>query len=267
MSADCGIWRILPFTTGSAERQLAQTEALWRAVAAGEAPETLRWYGYDAPAVVLGVGQRETALDQAACREARTAVVRRASGGAAVLANGAMLALDVALPAASPLAAADVVESYRWLGMVLAAALRGLAPYEAGRIVLVGAAEARADQQAQQAAQPRSAGALRGLACFGTLSPYEVALARPDSAPPAKLVGLSQVRKRGVVLFQVGVYARWRGADLAGLLMLAPEERHALAGELDRRIASLTEIGLGTVDLPALMTAVNAGATEALKRG
>ena len=38
------------------------------------------------------------------------------------------------------------------------------------------------------------------------LSPYEVGYVTCDRATPAKLVGLSQIRKRGVVLYQAGLY-------------------------------------------------------------
>jgi lipoate-protein ligase A len=258
-------WRVLPYTHASAARQLAQTEALWRSVMAGEAPATLRWYGYDASALVLGVGQRGREADEAACRAAGVAVVQRASGGAAVLAHHDMLALDVALPADSPLAVADVVESYRWLGEVCTQALRGLAPRDAERVVLVGTEEARADQREQRSATEGTGEALRGLACFGTLSPYEVGLRDSASGRMAKLVGLSQVRKRGVVLYQAGLYVRWRSEALAGLLALPAGQREKLAGELDRRIASLEDVGVSEPDVPALVAAINAGAAAALR--
>jgi lipoate-protein ligase A len=232
-------------TLATAAEQLARSEALWREVAAGEGPPTMRWYGYSAPAVVLGVGQSLQAVDAEAARAAGVAVVRRASGGTAVLADETMLALDVAVPSVHPRAGSDILEAYRWLGEVFRDALASLAsPGVAGRIGMVTVAGARADQAAQRQARPGSPGALRGLACFGTLSPYEVVLSGAGGAPDRKLVGLSQVRKRGVVLYQVGLYRTVRAGDLARLLALPEDERARLAAELPRRVAGVESLGL-----------------------
>jgi lipoate-protein ligase A len=244
---------------GSAAAQLAATEALWKAVAAGETPPTLRWYGYRGTALVLGVGQRDEVVDSVAAAAAGVEVVRRSSGGAVVLANEALLALDVAVPEDHPRAGRDVVAAYRWLGEAFAAALRLSAPRAAPAIKLVEVDQARRDQQAQREAAPGSPQAQRGLACFGVLSPYEVMLdgaAREDGEdgrPARKLVGLSQVRKRGVVLFQAGVYMRFRGVDLAARLALPPASRGPLADELDRRIAALSGVGIDSRVVPELM--------------
>src|SRR5437867_3850737 len=56
---------IVPYSMAAAAEQLARSEALLRAVAAGEAPATLRWYSYDDPAIVLGVGQPASTIDEA----------------------------------------------------------------------------------------------------------------------------------------------------------------------------------------------------------
>ncbi|MBI3972346.1 MAG: hypothetical protein HY332_13785 [Chloroflexi bacterium] len=259
--------QIRQYERAGASEQLATSEALWRAVAAGEAPPTIRWYGYSAPAVVLGVAQQMAVLDEAACAAHGLEIVKRTSGGAAVLADRRMLALDVALPASHPLAIADVVEAYRWLGEVFLSALREVAANAVdlypNRITLVSAAEARADQQAQRSAGRCTADGLRGLVCFGTLSRYEVARRRGgesgdgESAGLAKLVGLSQVRKRGVVFFQAGLYTDFDSSLLAGVLAVPAQTRPALEAELRRRVASLAACSLGEAHLPAVMDAFN----------
>jgi lipoate-protein ligase A len=255
------VWRVLPFTTGPAEWQLRQSALLWQQVASGQAPATLRWYGYDSPALVLGVGQRSTDVDEPACRAAGIAIVKRSSGGSTVLVNQWAYALDIALPAVSPLAGHDVIEAYRWVGDVFARVLREMAPTEASRIQVADVALARADQASQRSAPPDQPASLRGLSCFGVLSPYEVVL-HATEADFAKLVGLSQVRKRGVVLYQVGLYARHSGADLAGFLGIPPTVQASLAVELERRIASLEDIGLSTMHVQRLMAAFNHQAPE-----
>jgi lipoate-protein ligase A len=247
-------WRTLPLHVGSAAEQLALTETLWRVVAGGAGP-TLRWYTYASPALVLGVSQQQSAVDQVACAAAGVDVVRRSTGGVTVYASRGMLALDAALPASHPLAVADVVEAYRWLGEACLSAVRALSPQQAERLVLVSLEEARLDQQAARVGPLDTPRHLRTLACFGTLSPYEVAVRREDGSL-AKLVGLSQLRKRGVVLFQAGLYTSPSNAHLTRLLPLSDQQAEALAAKLDRRVAGLNEIGLGGTDWPALIAAV-----------
>jgi lipoate-protein ligase A len=256
-------WRVIPHSRAGAGAQLARSEALWQDVAGGAAPPTLRWYGYAAPAVVLGVGQSPELVDAAAARAAGYAVVRRTSGGTAVLADETMLALDVALPAAHPRAGTDVVAAYRWVGDAFRETLAALAPGAAVRLRLAGLDEARRDQAAARDAAAGSAEALRALACFGTLSPWEVVLDAPGAAPgegatARKLVGLSQVRKRSVVLFQAGLYTTVRVPPLVALLRLGDAERARLAATLPARIAGLDDAGLTESHLDALRQGVQA---------
>jgi lipoate-protein ligase A len=222
-----GGWRVLPFHVASAARQLELTEALWREVAAGETPATLRWYSYDTAALVLGIGQSERDTNLQAAQDDGVTIVKRASGGALVLARPGLLALDVALPSTSPLAIPDVVESYRWLGEAFSQALPA-------RVRLASPADARADQRAQREAAPGMPARARALACFGVLSPYEVTL------DGRKLVGFSQVRKRGVTLYQAGVYVTLSGEELARYLPPLP----GLDAEIQRRVADLAALGL-----------------------
>ena len=236
-------WRVLPLHVAPADEQLVLTETLWREVAAAQAPPTLRWYSYSAPALILGIGQSEAQVNSEAAREDAVRIVKRSSGGAAVFAGPYLFALDVALPASSPLAVPDVVESYRWLGE----AFKEVLPTQAQ---LVSPTAARSDQQAQRQAPPHTPQHDRALACFGVLSPYEVAL---DAT--RKLIGFSQIRKRGVVLYQVGFYTHFTGASLARYL----PPLHGMAEELDQRIAHLASIGVEAADLIA-------AATEAIAR-
>jgi lipoate---protein ligase len=237
-------WRVLPLDVAPAVEQLALTESLWRDVAAGSAPATLRWYSYNAPALVLGIGQSEDDIDVATAHADQIEVVKRSSGGAVVFAGPELIALDVALPSSSPLAIPDVVESYRWLGEAFLEALRSLR--SSLRVGLVSPAAARTDQQTQRASPLGTPPHARAMACFGVLSPYEVVLDHQR-----KLIGFSQLRKRGVVLFQVGFYTHFAGARLARFLPAIA----GLAEELDARIADVAAAG---IDPLALRGAVNA---------
>jgi lipoate-protein ligase A len=302
-------YRILPLACAPVSAQLAATEALWQDVAARRAPATLRWYTYPSPALVLGIGQHAPGFLRQPAATTRPPIAQRPSGGAAVYAAPELLALDLALPADHPLACGDVVEAYRWVGQAFATALGRLVPARRDQIVLVTIDQARADRRAQQGAAPGSAAALRGLACFGVLSPYEVALAcqahsagegwakderrrtederrrtgdegqgtkeeaaagvlpssfvRRPSIPGTdsfhllrKLVGLAQLRKRGVVLFQAGLYTRFPSTPLARLLAPTGGDTPALAAELELRAADLAALGLER-HVPAVIEAVS----------
>ncbi|MBI4492191.1 MAG: ligase [Chloroflexi bacterium] len=222
------VWRQAGYAEADGALLLARNVAMLEAVGRGQAPPTLRWYRYERACVVLGYGQTVRAVDPQACAAHGVAVLRRPAGGSAVLADRGLLGLAIALPLPHPLALADLTESYRWLGETLAAALAGLGiPTQ-----LVSIAEARADAQAARAAADE-ADRVRSLACFGTFSPYEVAVGQ------RKLVGLAQVRRGHAALYQVGFLLRSSTALLAQLLACSPAERAALARALEQRTVDL----------------------------
>lgn len=223
MSIPQEMWRLLPYSEAPAGEELAAGEALLAGLAASGRP-ALRWYGARAQALVIGSGQRLHEVDGAAVAGAGATLHRRASGGTAVLFVPGFLMQDIALPLDHPLYRADVSESYAWLGALWVDALAALGV--AGELVAVAAARADA-----RGADPRVR-----RACFGGRSPYEVL------AGGRKLVGFSQIRRRPGALFQVGVYARWPGRELAALLRLPPDERAATAAALAGRVVGLDEL-------------------------
>jgi len=133
-------------------------------------------------ALVLGSAQPET--DAATTID----VVKRGTGGGAVLCDAGTLLIDLAVPAGHALAPEDVTEAYRPLGEAIQVALVGMGLD--CRTVTVD--EARAMDDAHKAAARR--------ACWAGLSPYELVL-----ADGRKLVGLAQRRRRGAVLHQIAI--------------------------------------------------------------
>jgi lipoate-protein ligase A len=217
-------WYMLPFSADPTGLQLAASDALLVQMEARAAP-VLRWYVMGTPAVVLGVGQKLSTFDLAACAAGGVALHRRASGGTAVRVEPDLLLLDIALPRAHPLHRRDVTESYRWLGELWVALLAGMGL--PARLLPV--AEARADKQALDR--------LTQQACYGGRSPYEVLVAE------RKVIGLAQVRRRGGAVLQAGVYWRWQPERLVDLLALTATERAALTGQLAERVAGLADLG------------------------
>src|SRR5690606_36362580 len=78
-------WRLIRSGHLTEAMNMAVDEAILRAVARGAAP-TLRFYGWDPPAISVGYFQNaEREVDTAACKSVGVDVVRRPTGGRAVL--------------------------------------------------------------------------------------------------------------------------------------------------------------------------------------
>jgi lipoate-protein ligase A len=78
-------WRVLPHDVQGAYTNMAIDEAIGEAVAAGEAPPTIRLYGWRPPAVSIGYFQAlKNEVDVAACTADDVDIVRRRTGGGAV---------------------------------------------------------------------------------------------------------------------------------------------------------------------------------------
>ena len=164
------------------------------------------------PAVVLGSTQPINLVDAGRAEQAGFDVVRRRSGGGAVLvAPGAQLWLDVFVPATDPLFDHDVVASSRWLGELWRDVLCDAGLPAAAIDVHVGGLVVTATSR---------------LVCFGGLGPGEVTL------EGRKAVGCSQRRTRAGAWIHSMVLLAARQHDLAELLDLPPWERQELARQL-----------------------------------
>jgi lipoate-protein ligase A len=161
---------------------MALDEALLESVAAGRSGPVLRLYRWLPAAVTLGYFQHSAeAVNFAACRELGIEVVRRCTGGRAVLhAHEATYA--VISPARSDLFPGSVLENYR----VIAAALR-----EA--IAALGLDASLAPGRARG----RSGDGVRASACFTAPSSYELVYRG------CKLTGSAQ-KRRGEAFLQHG---------------------------------------------------------------
>lgn len=235
------VWRRLPDAHEDMGWQLAHTDALFAGLEAG-APPSLRWYVPAQTALVLGRSQGIQRADVDAANRAGIAVYGRTSGGGAVLVERDALSMDVALPAGHPLLTRDVTLSYQWIGEVWADALRAL-----------GIVGARAIPTEEVRAIPAltSDDPLR-LACYGTLSPWEVVV------DGRKVVGLSQIRRRAGGVYPIGVHLSWHPERLVELLALDAKSRRELVEALYGRVAALDELVGQHLVASAVIAAVEA---------
>jgi lipoate-protein ligase A len=199
----------------------------------GADPAPAVWvFDVTAPALVLGSKQRAVGIaDESACAAAGVEVVRRRSGGGAVLLEpGQIVWFDVVVPTAHLRAAGvgdDVTASMTWLGWHVASALADLGvPADVHRGAM-------------------SCSTWCPLICFAGVGPGELL------TDGAKLVGISQRRSRGGARFQCAVHTGWAPAMLVGLLAadvplpelppvatLPPEVATALPGAVARALAA-----------------------------
>ena len=76
------VWRLIPFRTADAFENMATDEAIFRVMALGSTPPTLRFYGWRPAAVSLGYFQNvERECNLEGCRCGAIDVVRRPTGG------------------------------------------------------------------------------------------------------------------------------------------------------------------------------------------
>jgi len=154
------------------------------------------WYEVTHPALVLGSAQRDEVVDADACAAAGVEVVRRRSGGGAVLlVPGETLWLDVVVPRADPLWHDDVATAMWWLGEVWCEALMACG---------VGGA---AVYQGALLHTPWSR-----LVCFDGTGAGEVLVGGH------KAVGISQRRTRDWLRLQSTLHLEWRPELLVSLL-------------------------------------------------
>jgi len=197
-------WRLLIDAEAGGPWNMGVDEALLAsAIASGRA--TLRFYQWRGPWLSLGYGQRLSASQLAACAAQGVGVVRRVTGGSAVL-HGADLTYAVAAP--EGLLPSGLHASYERLGEALRRALEALGVV--------------ADSPPAAAAERQAA----GFDCFARAAGHELCVAG------RKLVGSAQRRGGGGVLQH-------------GSIRLAPDPAaaRAAAGLAAGVATSLQEVG------------------------
>lgn len=170
-------------------------------------------------ALVLGSAQPDDVVDRVACAGAGIDMVRRRSGGGAVLVEpGELLWVDVLLPAGDPLWERDVGRAFFWLGEAWAGALSDL-----GVVATLHRGAAQRNRWSD-------------LVCFAGLGSGEL-----TDAAGRKVLGLSQRRTRAGARFQCAVLGAWDPSALVPLLALSADDRDTAVIELVTAAAGVGE--------------------------
>lgn len=188
-------WRLIRDEPDDGAWNMAVDEALLESYEEAEAPlpPTLRLYGWRPAALSLGKSQAAAgAHDLAALRVAGVDLVRRPTGGEAVLHEHERTYALVGAPGTPPFPAGPV-DTYRLIAEALVAALSRLG------------IEARSVEPSGRA--PRR----RGAICFERVGAWEIAVAG------RKLVGSSQFRRRRSFLQHGSIPRRMSAARIAAL--------------------------------------------------
>ncbi|MDE3000516.1 MAG: biotin/lipoate A/B protein ligase family protein [Gemmatimonadota bacterium] len=237
-------WRFLNTGSGNAFFNMAVDEAIARGVEGETSPPTVRTFGWTPPAVSFGYAQRiGREVDADRCRQRGIHLVRRPSGGRAVL-HWNELTYSVTCPAGDPLLGGSIQESYRRISACLVSSLR-----------LLGVS-ARFEPRRNPVSSPRGEGLTSP--CFSSTTQYEVTL------DDRKIIGSAQ-RRLGGVLLQHG--SLLLGPEHKHLIDLMPDRRQALKErfrrELDRHTVSLSEAGR-PADFNTVAHALRGGFEETL---
>jgi len=156
---------------------MAVDEAIFRECIRGGRGPTLRFYGWRAPTLSLGHFQDlEREVDAGACERLGIGIIRRPTGGKAVL-HDQELTYAVIAGASSPLFPPSILETYRIISRCIAAGLAALGIETA----LTGAGRQEAGDRLR-------------ASCFSFPSRHEL------TAAGRKICGAAQVRSQGAFL-------------------------------------------------------------------
>lgn len=235
------LWRLVITPPQDGATNMAIDEALTLAVARGESLPILRFYQWSRPCLSLGYAQSLSSADLGQCAQRGWDVVRRSTGGRAVL-HVDELTYSCIAPESDPRMAGGVLASYRRIAGGLLAGLRllGLEP-----------------ERAQPYYTDKGSA---GPACFDGPSDYEITIGQ------AKLIGSAQKRQHNTVLQHGSLPLMGDVTGIVDALQLTLGERLALRNRLHWRATTLAYcLGQQEVDVAWVQAGLQAGLSTALQ--
>jgi lipoate-protein ligase A len=207
---------------------MAKDRRLVDELVAGERPATLRFYAWRPACISLGLGQRPEILDLKAVRAAGLDVVRRPTGGQALL-HDDEITYSVVASQADPIVGGTLMDTYHAITEAFLSGLEALGVNGQGA-----------------ACEPRPAAGLTPV-CFASASAEEILV------NGRKLLASAQWRTRGVFLQHGSLLLRDRQADLAALM------RDQAARRLEPMSVSLSDLLPEVPPWPALVEVIQRG--------
>jgi lipoyl(octanoyl) transferase len=236
-------WRLLDTGAADGFTNMAVDEAILELHAAAHGPSTIRFYAWSPAALSLGYGQPTgSEIDLTQCRALGIDVVRRPTGGRAVL-HDHEVTYSVVISADDPRAASGVLASYLTISQAL---IRGLSylGITAELLPLRRGAFLAADSTSP--------------VCFATPSSYEVAV------QGRKIIGSAQRRAHGVIMQHGSIPIMWDLEKMRAVFGSSLRDGQLAQGELGyhTRMTSLQEAGGRGYDYAEVVTALRRGFAE-----
>lgn len=219
-------WRLLRTGRNAGAWNMAVDEAVMVHVARGLSPPTFRLFEWDPPALSLGrVQSFDRDVDAEACARLGVDVVRRPTGGRAVL-HDVEVTYSLIMSEKDPVLPEGLGESF---SLATQGIIKGL------RLLGV-EAEIRGRDEAEKTGRATASESMRTGACFDSPSWYEVV------SRGRKLVGSAQARLMGVFLQHGSILIDLDADRLCSLLRFgSDEERVAAVHHLRSHATSISE--------------------------
>ena len=214
-------WRLLLTPPARGAWNMAVDESILESIHRGDSLPTLRLYSWTPACLSLGHAQPYADVDSVRLREHGWEVVRRVTGGRAIL-HTDELTYSVAGPAENPILAGSVLESYSRLAQALLRAVQSLS-------LPVEMKEGKADESGKT-----------NPVCFEVPSTYEI-----TAAGGKKLIGSAQARKKEGVLQHGSLPLTGDLTRITQALVFADESSRAHAAERLLERATTVESVLG----------------------
>jgi lipoate-protein ligase A len=210
-------WRLLETGDAPGSFNLALDEALFLLAGEGRSRPTVRFYGWSPPALSVGYFQSwNKEIDEEACRARGIDIVRRITGGRAVL-HRDEVTYSVSCGESGDFFGEGLWPAYRKIGLALADGLRRLG--------------VNVDLVRPVPGGGRPAG--RHPSCFSSSVGYEI------SSQGRKLVGSAQKRSEGAVLQHGSILLREHGDEFGALLNRGLRRPRAVMASLGGLIGTL----------------------------
>lgn len=213
-------WRLIPYSSAEPAWNMAADEAIFTSYLQNNAPPTLRFYGWDPPALSVGYFQEVAKeVNLFGLTEKGFGLVRRNTGGRAVLHNQE---LTYSVVAGTRDGIPDhLISSYLYISRALVEALKeyGIA----------------ADLHEGSAERLKGTGA-----CFEAPSWYEITVAG------RKLVGSAQLRRKNALLQHGSILLDFSPFDLGAVLNLNRLSLDEWAARMKQKVTSLRDLGVST---------------------